>query len=135
MDTIPENRPLTDEERSLVDWLLNHGIARAKDFVPQLDCARVVSRCGCGCASIDFAIDGVAPAHGLPIGVLSDFEWTGPHGELFGVFVFVRGGLLAGLEVWSQDGLANAELLPSIDSLHPIGEIGLTSGNGELGQT
>jgi hypothetical protein len=40
---------------------------------------------------------------------------------MFGVFVFERGGLLAGLEVWSQDGLAEAKSLPSTELLRPIG--------------
>jgi hypothetical protein len=42
-------------------------------------------------------------------------------GELFGVFVFERGGLLAGLEVWSQDGLAPAVAFPNTDQLRPVG--------------
>jgi hypothetical protein len=58
---IPDDRPLTDAEASLVRWLLSHGIPRAKDHLSQLDRARVVSRCYCGCASINFAIGGVVP--------------------------------------------------------------------------
>ena len=119
--TIPDDRPLTDGEASLVRWLLNHGISRAKKYLPQLDRARVVSRCYCGCASIDFAIGGVVPPPANGISILADFEWKSPGGELFGVFVFERAGLLAGLEVWSQDGVAQASSLPSIDVLRPIG--------------
>lgn len=121
MESIAENRPLTNAEETLVRWLLNHGFPHAKGFLPQLERAHVTSRCGCGCASVDFAIGGVVPARGNPIQILSDFEWTGPRGELFGVFVFERCGMLAGLEVWSQDGLAKPDLLPSPALVRPVG--------------
>jgi hypothetical protein len=113
---IPDDRPLREPETSLIRWLLQHGTPQAANYLPQLDRARVASRCYCGCASIDFAIDGVIPRPGS-IGVLADYEWTGPGGEMFGVFVFERSGLLAGLEVWSQDGLAEAKSLPTIEQL------------------
>jgi hypothetical protein len=90
-------------------------------YLPQLEHSRVASRCYCGCASINFAVDGVIPPLDDGIIILADFEWKGPQGELFGVFVFERGGVLAGLEVWSQDGLAEAKSLPSPELLQPIG--------------
>lgn len=118
---ISEDRPLTAIESDLVRWLLLHGIERAKTFMPQLDRARVASRCACGCASIDFAIDGAVPQPENGISILSDYEWQVAGGELFGVFVFARGDLLAGLEVWSQDGLGEAVRLPDINNLRPLG--------------
>lgn len=119
---IPEDRPLTSEEAELVRWLLNHGItgANAASFLPQLEQARVVSRCPCGCASIDFAIAGRVPPTGKPLAVLSDYEWESDSGARFGVFVFVKDDILAGLEVWSVDGLEAADELPKIESLKPI---------------
>src|SRR5262245_53690111 len=42
---IPEDRPLTEAETSLVRWLLQQGIPQAKNYLPQLDRARVASRC------------------------------------------------------------------------------------------
>jgi hypothetical protein len=119
---IPEERPLTAEERELVRWLLEHGIPRAEasTFLPQLDQARVVSRCPCGCASINFAVAGQLPPSGAPLEVLSDYEWDGDTGAKFGVFVFAKTGILAGLEVWSIDGLAVPNHLPKIESIKPI---------------
>ena len=38
--------------------------------------------------------------------ILADYQWQAANGAHFGVFVFARAGLLAGLEVWSVDGLA-----------------------------
>jgi len=111
---IPEDRPLTPAEQKLIQWLLEHGSAEAMVYLPQLGKARVVSRCSCGCASIDFAIDGVVPLLTAPMGILADFQWKVGNGPLFGVFVFARSGLLAGLEIWSVDGLATANALPDV---------------------
>lgn len=95
---IPESRALTESEVTVVRWLLEHGNPEASQFLPQLDQAAVVSRCSCGCASIDFAI-----------------------GNLFGAFVFEQQGLLAGLDLWSIDGLATPSSLPPIEALVPYG--------------
>ena len=118
---IPDDRPLTAAESALVRWLLQHGEPHAAQFLRQVDCARVVSRCYCGCASVNFAVDGKIPPPGDGISILADYEWRSVRGELFGVFVFERCGLLAGLEVWSQDGRDEARSLPDIEQLLPIG--------------
>src|SRR5262245_33118033 len=94
MTEIPGGRPLTDAEFGPVRWLLQNGVPEAAAYLPQLDLARVVSRCHCGCVSINFAIDGVVPPVGNML-ILADYEWQGTAGEIFGVFVFERGGLLA----------------------------------------
>jgi len=117
--SIPEDRPLTAEETALVRWLLEHGFAEADAFVPQLEQARVVSRCPCGCASINFSIEGKLPPIGDPLQVLSDYEWESESGAKLGVFVFAKAGILAGLEIWSIDGLGTPTL-PRIESLVPI---------------
>ena len=117
-----QDRPLTEHERSLVRWLLEHGNPDAAEFLPQLAEAWVVSRCGCGCASIDFAIGGVLPADDAGMHILSDYGWQTDDGTYCGGFVFARGGQLSGLEVWSIDGLSSAGSLPRIDQLHPLDE-------------
>jgi hypothetical protein len=63
----------------------------------------------------------VVPPPGEGIGVLADFEYTTAQGHLCGAFVFERGGLLAGLEVWSADGRATASALPAVGQLRPFG--------------
>ncbi len=118
---IPEDRPLTSEELTLVRWLLEHGTTAARVYLRQLLDARVVSRCYCGCASIDFVIGGVIPSPGEGIVILADYEYRTTDGHLCGVFVFERAGLLAGLEVWSVDGLSTPSVLPGIDQLKPLG--------------
>jgi hypothetical protein len=113
--TIPEVRPLTDKEQTLVAWLLAHGVPKAESFRRQLQDARIVSRCGCGCASVNFSIDGKQPDEsGLDI--LSDFYWTDNEVESYGVFVFAKGDLLAGLEVYSMSG-PTPKVLPKPEAL------------------
>ena len=113
---VPEDRPLSGQEAKLVRWMLEHGEPRAATFLAQLPDARVVSRCSCGCASVDFAIAGVKPPPGN-LGVLADFQFRTAEGHLCGAFVFERAGLLAGLEVYSQDGLSVPSTLPAIETL------------------
>jgi hypothetical protein len=121
--SIPEDRPLTTHEAALVRWILEHGTAPAASFLPQLAEARVVSRCYCGCASVDFSIGGVVPPPGDGIGILADFEYRTAEGHLCGAFVFERAGLLAGLEVWSVDGLSTPSTLPAIEQVQQLGNV------------
>jgi hypothetical protein len=117
LSPIPEDRPLTSQEASLVRWLLEHAFRPADAYLAQLNDARVSSRCACGCASVDFAIGGVVPTVGGGIGLIADFDYPTDQGHCCGVFVFERAGLLAGLEVYSADGLSNPPTLPVIDWL------------------
>jgi hypothetical protein len=90
-------RPLTVEERRLVQWMLENGSPDAKQFLPQLNMAEATSwRCFCGCASFNFAIAG----HRAPPGVhiIADFLFGGDE-DLCGIFLFESQGLLSGLEV------------------------------------
>lgn len=86
IETIKIDRPLTDEERSLVRWMLENGTTEARAFLDQLNRARVVAHCPCGCASVDFNVDGLTePTGGLNI--LGDFLY-GDEDNLCGAFVF-----------------------------------------------
>jgi hypothetical protein len=113
----PLKRPLTPVERDLTEWMLRHGRPDARDYLPQLENATVASRCPCGCASIDFAIRGQAASENT-LDILGDYLFGGPD-DLAGAFVFARGGVLAGLEVY---GLAreNPKELPRPASLRPF---------------
>ena len=116
---IPEDRPLSGQEAALVRWMLEHGTPEAAGFLPQLSDARVVSRCPCGCASVNFSVAGVAPPPGS-LGILADFQFRTPEGHLCGAFVFERAGVLAGLDVWSIDGQTIPSTLPAIEALEPL---------------
>ncbi|MFC7259584.1 hypothetical protein [Streptomyces lutosisoli] len=66
----------------------------------QLPYAGVVRRCGCGCATVDVAVDQTAvppaPAHGNPA---ADAWYAEP--EDAGVMVFTKDGYLSLLEIYS----------------------------------
>ena len=111
---------MSAEEITLTTWLLEHGELKARPFLQQLPRAHVVARCPCGCASVDFAIDGQRASSGSGLDILSDYQWRGSQGELFGVFVFAREDLLSGLEVWSIDGQSTPVTLPQPSELTPL---------------
>jgi len=99
---IPDIRPLTDHERALLEWLLQNGTPEAKTYLPQVPHVTVVSRCPCGCPSIDLAVNGqtsTAPVES-PATVLADIQSTSPEGIPVGLLVFARAGLLDKLEIY-----------------------------------
>ncbi len=49
---VSENRSLTSEERELITWLISNGTPEARNYIPQLEELRVVSRCAWGILSI-----------------------------------------------------------------------------------
>jgi hypothetical protein len=120
MSESASNRDLTREERELVRWMIENGAPDASQFLPQLERAKVLpKRCPCGCASIDFSIDG-RPQPGGALRPIADFVF-GSGDELSGIFVFEQSGVLAGLEVYGLAGDA-PKTLPSADSLRPFAD-------------
>lgn len=117
MNVIAMYRSMTPEEEELLRWLLIHGNESAKTYLPQVDLVRVSPRkCPCGCASFDLVIPGKPPANG-GMGILADFVF-GAGGEVSGIFVFERGGALAGVELCGYSGDA-PKSLPAVGVLRP----------------
>ena len=58
-------RPLSEKERELLVWLLEHGPIDAVNFLPQLDIIEARSSCNCGCPSIEFERSGGCTIHSL----------------------------------------------------------------------
>lgn len=112
-----ENRALTEAEYVLTKWLLENGPANNERYLEQLDKAWVVAHCPCGCASIDFSIDGVMPDNKGGMDIRSEYYWGDGGNGLCGIFVFAHSGQLTGLEVWSIDGVIDATRLPHISQL------------------
>jgi hypothetical protein len=109
---IADARDLRPDERTLVTWLLEHGVPGARDYLAQVAAIRLISRCGCGCASLNFEIDGKGWPSRDGMKILSDHEWRDPLGHLFGIFLFAKANTLAGIDVYSVDGLAVPRTLP-----------------------
>jgi hypothetical protein len=117
---IAEDRPLTIAEHAFVRWLLEQGTDEGRNLLPQLARARVVARCSCGCASVDFSIDGQIASAKSGMSIVSDYRWQDADGRAFGVFAFAREGLLSGIDLWSIDGRATAGTLPNVSQLRPM---------------
>jgi hypothetical protein len=114
---ISEKRPLSDQERSLLDWLLRHGTPEAGDYASQLPQVTVVSRCGCGCPTIDLAVAGRSAPPGSPTTILADGEGISPEGVRCGIILFARDGILSEMEFYPVDGDVYRFSLPLIDSI------------------
>ena len=112
------NRDLSANEHRLVQWMLEHGSAEAREFLPQLAVARVTPwRCECGCASFHLFI----PGYRLPSGgvhPIADFVF-GTGTEHSGIFAYEQGGTLSGVEVYGLAGDAPSTL-PTPDMLQPF---------------
>jgi len=109
-------RHLTERERELSLWLLEHGNEEASTFLSDVDHATVVSKCPCGCDTVDFAVSGIRPASG-GMRVLSDYYWIDDDGHTNGIFIYSISGQLAGLEVYSCDGECGTVRLPDPNRL------------------
>src|SRR5712671_4831879 len=96
----PENRPVTASECCLVEWLLQHGNPVSDQFLKQVAYLVVVSKCSCGCPTVNFAQEGDAVAQDAEH-ILADYLATA-NGQDVGVILFQRGGRLSSLEVYSQ---------------------------------
>lgn len=114
------SRPLMDEERELVLWLLLNGNDKAAFYLPQVSETLEAIPCGCGCASLDFVHSGHLPdRRAQPMKLLADYRWDRSHDELIGIYLYAHGQLLTGLEIWSVDGRSDCKLLPKIENLRP----------------
>lgn len=92
-------RPLTEQERALAQWMLEHGGLEAPRFLAQLARAEATTwRCVCGCASYNFKVGG-EPEAPPGVNILGDFM-VGEGQDSFGVFIFQSEGILSGVEVY-----------------------------------
>jgi len=120
MNITEPRRPLTQEELELLHRMFEHGSDDLRSFRPQMEGIRVTRSCKCGCPSIRMDVLEGAPL-GLDRGetVVGDFGGKTARGELVGVLLFQRAGILTELEVYSVDGQVAGEFgLPTIDSLN-----------------
>lgn len=112
---VPEERPLSPQEVALLEWLVSHGRPDAGEYRSQICKLRVVSRCGCGCPTIDFAIGSQRKTGSSHI--IADGMGKSPEGAVVGVILHVRDGEISELEVYSAAGETVSLTLPPIDSI------------------
>jgi hypothetical protein len=108
---IEEHRALSEKEVDLIRWLLMK--TNNSGLIEQIEKTRVISKCGCGCPTIDLQVEGF---ESKPLGLTLSAEGFAPEGIPVGVILHVRGGLLSELEVYSEDGTKEFSL-PEINKL------------------
>ena len=101
-------RPLDVSERRTLLTLLDHAGFRGRgELREQVDHARVVGVCDCGCATVDLEVDAAAPPapRDTPSPIPNEATVLGEDGGASGgVLVFVSDeGRLSMLEVYSYD--------------------------------
>ena len=111
-------RPLTSNERSVVEWMLANALNNPGYVVEEdLSELRVVGQCPCGCVSIDFVPEGQSGG-ATPI---ADALAISPDGASAGVILWAKEGRLSGLEVHDHAEGASARAL-SCKLLRTYGE-------------
>ncbi|MET8204292.1 hypothetical protein [Micromonospora taraxaci] len=110
-------RPLSDIERDVIARLRSVPFPGRDELRAQLPFATVESRCGCGCATVNLAVDrAAAPAtlsSGAPVSAdISDDEFYA------GIVLLVDGeGYLCSLEVYSI-GDEPVRRLPTVEQIN-----------------
>jgi len=112
----PLNRALTQHERDLIRWLIEHSFVKdASRLLSQIDRLSVVAKCNCGCPTVDFALDG-EPVARKGEQCISDWD-----AEVDGMPVFVQlwrcNDQISTLEVGSYPGSDRPFELPAIESI------------------
>jgi hypothetical protein len=109
------SRLLTADERRLVDWLIVNSSPESLKYATQIPHLRVVSRCPCGCPSVDFAI-GDRSRFGLSE-VIARADGRTPEGTPVWVTLHSRQGEIAELEVYPLARHVGVLGLPKLESL------------------
>ena len=117
MTEFTATRPLSEKERRLALWMLEHGTPEAIRFIAQLERADATQwQCVCGCASFNFKINGV-PEAPPGVNILGDYI-VGNADDAFGIFIFQSEGTLSGVEVYSL-AVDAPNVLPEPEELRP----------------
>ena len=97
----PEPRPLTQEDQTLLEWLIANGSPHGNQYVSQIAEVSLVGRCTCGCPTIDLALGGRKQKKTAPSEILADFVGRTPEGIEVGVVLHAREGEISELEVYA----------------------------------
>ena len=108
-------RSISDSEAAVIERALAVAATdeSAQDLIGLVRSLRVVGRCECGCASVDFRV----PAQGQVARIVADAVAKAPDGEHLGLIVWALDKHLSGLEVHSySDRPAPLPVVTSISS-------------------
>jgi hypothetical protein len=112
--TVIDDRPISAQEIAVVTWLLNNASVQGalQHLVSTVPSLHVVSRCDCGCASVDFERDG----QGCQAGILADAMGKTMTGLKCGLILWGHQDRITGLEIYELDS-GSASALPSTEML------------------
>ncbi|HEV2790364.1 MAG TPA: hypothetical protein VGV69_03595 [Solirubrobacterales bacterium] len=98
-----EPRPLQPEETAVIRVLLDHADFDGRaELLAQVPTAKVVGRCGCGCATVELAVDRAPADDAVPRPIPNQATIFDEVGDpIGGVLLFAKDGCLAELEVYS----------------------------------
>lgn len=99
-----EERPLTSAEAAALNFMLSAEFPGVEELRAQAPTARVIRRCGCGCPTVDLAVDETSthPALEAIPGVVATAESHDP--SCTHLMLWVEGDHLASLELAWLDG-------------------------------
>jgi len=113
----PERRPLTKEEKTLLESLISNGNSGAKQYASQIVNVSVVGACTCGCPTVDLAVGDREQRKAAPSHILADFLGKTPDGIEVGVILHAREGEISELEIYPILDVNRPFNLPTIESL------------------
>ena len=111
-------RPLSNKERELLVWLLEHGPINATNFLPQLGIIEARSSCSCGCPSIEFSVPVDSPFIDSPQGMRAYFLGRSGVDEV-GLMLTAGNGVLSELEIYTFGEFDHPFDLPAVNTLRP----------------
>ena len=59
----------------MLRWMVEESSGIGSGLSAQLERTTVAARCGCGCASIDLAVDGTEEDKKEPMDLIADYAW------------------------------------------------------------
>jgi hypothetical protein len=86
----------SEPEGHLIKWFLEHGVPGSDEFISQIDSLTVISKCRCGCPTVNFTLHGKSVLSENKH-ILADYLVT-VDGQDVGVILFQREGRLSSLE-------------------------------------
>ena len=113
---VQESRNLTEKERMLLEALFAHGTPASKAYADQLPLVVAISRCSCGCPTIDLGVGNRAASLGSPTVILAEGGGVSPEGISFGIILHGREGLISELEFYAIDGKGEFSI-PDLDQI------------------
>ena len=115
-------RALNQGERELLVYLFARFFAQSEVYLNQLETIVVVSRCPCGCPTINLWKAGEAEPPGERALVFWGGNGTNAAGELVGLLLFQTDGVISCLEIipYSDERDCGLPLLESIEESPPM---------------